>query len=728
MTFPKNTLALAMMAATVSLASTQAAFAEEVTEAVSQSKPTQMNQVTVTAIRTNQAVDAVAASVAVITNQELEADMAQNLGDVFEYTPGVTINDANRQGIQSINIRGMEGKRVKILVDGVSQPGVFDGGEYEFINSGAVSVDVDMLKSVEVVKGAASSLQGSDAIGGIVAFETKDPEDFLKDGRDFGGQVKLSYSSRDKSFSEHGAVAGRFGNVEALVAYTRRDGKELQNFADEPQDNYSVDAQDYKNNDLLVKLQSQLNDDHRLEFTGEVIHNQSDSDIVHSTYKNVKGEDTNKQTTLALKHMWYANSGFADTVTSRISWLSKEENGVTNRFQPASAGFPPFFPPSNDNQQKKDYIYSEDKIEFETQLDKTIDNHFLVYGLSVSSSDISNINKEYNSDPDKDDVIIGYTPEAKELGYGLYLQDEIILPGDRLVLTPGIRYDYSSTDPSTLDGESFEKFSDSALTARLGATYKLSEPGTVFAQISQGFRAPSFDELYYTYDNPDHGYENVPNPDLKSEKSLSYELGYRHNNAFSASEVAVFYSDYSDFIERVSIGDNGGLDQNTYVNINEATIKGVELSSRFDWHAIAQLPEGLTTRFVVAYTEGEDGNSRPLNSVNPWNAVVAFNYDAPASNWGTSLKVNYTARKSDSDINADADNGGIKDQVELPSATVVDLTAYYKPMKDLTIRAGIMNLTDEKYYSWNDVRGTKALSLDDTQAERNYTLSVKYDF
>ena len=68
------------------------------------------------------------------------------------------------------------------------------------------------------------------------------------------------------------------------------------------------------------------------------------------------------------------------------------------------------------------------------------------------------------------------------------------------------------------------------------------------------------------------------------------------------------------------------------------------------------------------------------------------------------------------------------DQIEIPSATVVDLTAYYKPMKDLTVRAGVMNLTNEKYYSWNDVRGQSELKLEDTQAERNYTLSVKYDF
>jgi hemoglobin/transferrin/lactoferrin receptor protein len=707
-----------LLSASILIALSQGVYAEE---------QSTFNEVVVSATRTNQTMDTVAASVAVISEKDLEENMAKDLSDVFEYTPGVTVNGTQRQGVQSINIRGMEGKRVKILVDGASQPGAFDGGPYSFINSSAVTVDPDMLKSVEIVKGAASSLHGSDAIGGVVAFETKDPRDFLKDGKDFGGQAKLSYSSEDNSFSEHVAVAKRFDNLEALVAYTRRDGSELQNFSKAPYENYSVTGQDYYKNDLLVKLQSQLNDDHRLEFLGEAIYNQTDSDIAHQSYKNFNSEDQTKQNRLGLKHIWFTDFVVSDTITSQLTWTSKKENGVTNRFKEASPGFPPYVPASGDNQQKKDYDYTEDKIEFETQLDKEIQNHYLVYGLSYKHSDISNTNREFNSDPSTPDKIYVYTPDAKEQSFGLFLQDEITLLNDKLIITPGVRYDYFSTDPSSTSEETFNKFSDSAFTGRLGATYKVNQPGTVFAQISQGFRAPSFDELYYTYDNPGHGYVNRPNPDLESEKSLSYELGYRHNTSASATEFSLYYSDYSDFIEQTSTN-NGGMLEFTNINIAEATIKGIELSNSLDWHEIANLPKGTTTRFVAAYTDGESGDGKPLNSVNPWNAVAAINYDSPNTLWGTSLKVNYTAKKSNNDINSDGDNGGTSDQVELPSATVVDLTAYYKPMKDLTVRAGVMNLTNEEYHLWNDVRGATELSPDNTQAERNYNISVKYEF
>ncbi|EDK27694.1 heme receptor [Vibrionales bacterium SWAT-3] len=687
------------------------------------------DEVVVSSTRTNQTLINTAASVTVISDRQIEENMAKDVNEIFEYTPGVTMNSSSRQGAQTINIRGMEGKRVKILVDGSSQPGSFDGGPYAFINSSGISIDPDMLKSVEIIKGAASSLHGSDAIGGVVAFETKDPSDFLKDGKDFGGQAKLSYSSEDNSFSEHVALANRFGDLETLVAYTRRDGEELQNFRNSGDlENYAVENQDTSADNLLVKLQYQLNESHRIEFLAELIKDTSDSDIYHSSYDSYTGEDDTKQNRFAIKHIWFADGAIADTVTSKVSYISKEENGVTKRFKPAGPGFPPYVPANNDNLQTKDYEYTEDKLEIETQLDKEINNHYLVYGATYTHSDISNTNMEYNSDPATDDQLYVYTPDAKEQKFGLFVQDEISLMNDKLVVTPGVRFDYFSTDPGKNTGESLTDFSDSAVTGRLGTTYKLTDTGTVFGQISQGFRAPSFDELYYTYDNPGHGYVNDPNPDLKSETSISYELGYRHNTQASSSEIAAYYSDYDDFIETVVTKKVGGTTHYSNVNLESATIKGIEFSNTLLWDVLVGAPEGISTHFVASYTEGEDGNGNALNSVNPWNAVLGLNYDAPNQNWGTSLKLNYTADKSGSDINFDDENGGNAGQAELPSATVVDLTAYYKPMKDLTIRGGVFNLTNEEYYRWNDIRGDDELYKENSQAERNYGISAKYEF
>ncbi|MHA2849694.1 TonB-dependent hemoglobin/transferrin/lactoferrin family receptor [Vibrio harveyi] len=666
------------------------------------------NEVVVTATRTNSQIEDTAASVSVVTDQDIEDGMITGLDDLFKYTPGVTVETNARQGVQSINIRGIEGNRIKVLVDGIAQGNQFDSGN-NFINSSRVEVDTDLVKAVEIVKGAASSLHGSDAIGGIVAFETKDPSDFLK-GRDFGGHAKFNYSSEDNTFSESVALANKTGDLESLVAYTRRDGSELDNFGD------LADA-DTSANNLLVKLQYQLNEAHRLEFSGNYIRNEGDGIQSYDGYTDGRSEDTTEQYQVGIKHIWDAQASIADTLTWQLDYLSKDETGITHRVKGL-------------NNQRKDYTYSDEGFQFDMQLDKylTLGNteHYIVYGASYLDKDIKNINKEFNSaGTDKE---IFYIPSASERRYGVFLQDEITV--GNFIITPGVRYDSFETDPGNAsdnpsgnpDNE-YKKFSDSAFTARLGTIYKLNEQHRLFAQISQGFRAPDFQELYYSFGNPMHGYINKPNPDLKAEESISYEFGWRHNNDISSSEVAVFYSDYDNFIERQQVSGSfiPGIDPAVYqyVNIGKATIKGIEFSNQLSWDKFMPV-KGFSSRVAAAYTEGEDGNNDPLNSVNPWNLVAGFNYDSE-QNWGSSLTVNYTASKDSSDINGD-------DILPISSATVVDVTAYYKPIKDLTLRAGVFNVADEEYYSWNDVSGMKTENKDLTQAGRNWAITAKYEF
>ena len=674
------------------------------------------DEVVVSSTRTNQQLEDVAASVAVINDKDIESKMMNSVEDLFRYTPGVTVTTNSRQGIQGINIRGMEGNRVKVIVDGVSQTNQFTPSgtqKYNYINSSRVDVDTDLLKSVEVVKGAASSLYGSDAIGGIAAFETKDPSDFLK-GRDFGGHAKFNFSSSDNTFSESVALANRFGDLETLVAYTRRDGENVDNFG-------NPEEQDTRNNNLLVKLQYQLNEDHRLELSGNFIENSGDTYLIDPAYTDYMGDDSTSQQQVGIKHIWNSELSFADTITWQADWLAKEENSITDRTYVSSGKV-----------QRKDYLYSDKGYQVDLQLDKffTIANveNYLIYGAAYSDKDIKNVNNEYNSIGS--DNVIFYIPSASERKYGFFVQNEMTI-GNWLI-TPGVRFDSFETDPGDTSqnpsgnpASDYAKYSDSAVTGRLGTTYTLNDENKIFAQVSQGFRAPDFQELYFSYGNPLHGYINIPNPDLEAEESISYELGWRHNTDISSSEVAVFYSDYTNFIDQQIVSNAGSFPiEYQYININEAEIKGIEASNTISWNTFMPV-QGISSRVAAAYTEGKDGKGNPLNTINPWNAVLSLNYDAPNSLWGTSIDVNYTAKKKSSDIDS---SGSSTPFIENAAATVVDLTAYYMPMKDLTLRAGIFNVTDEEYYEWNDVRGFTQEDKDYTQPGRNWSVTAKYEF
>lgn len=687
------------LAICVAIAISQQAFAEQAVFS--------MERVQVTATRSQQSIQDTAASVTVISDKEIEENMSNSIADLFQYTPGVDVQTNSRQGIQSINIRGIEGNQIKILVDGVSQPSQYDSGG-TFINSGRVDVDIDMIKSVEVVKGAASSLHGSDALGGIVAFKTKDPSDFLSNDKDYGGHVKLNYSSADSSFNESVALANRLGDLETLIAYSRQDSSELDNFGD-------PDDRDNAANNLLVKLQYQLNENNRVEFTGEYVNSEIDSELSDDSYTDYTGEDSSDRYRLGVKQILNANSTMFDKLTWQVNYQSKKQNSITHRTATSTG-----------NVQRKDYDYSEDGVQADIQFDKFVtlgsSEHYFTYGASLSTKDISNVNNEYNSI--SDDQLMFYMPDSSEFRYGLFVQDEITI--NKLILTPGLRFDSFDTDPGnnfpddSYDTTLYEEYSDSAVTGRLGVLYNLNEQHKIFAQISQGFRAPDFKELFYSYGNAARGYASIPNPDLEAEESISYELGWRHVNAASSTEVSVFYSDYDNFIEYQSVGTVNDVTQYQSVNLDEATIKGAEIANKLDWHRLADAPEGISTRLVATYTEGEDGDGDDLADVNPWNAVIGFNYDAPAGSWGSSLKVSYTAKKE------------LNDSTKfLPdSATVVDLTAYYIPIENLTLRAGIFNLSDEQYYHWGDVKGLRGTEEDESysQAGRNFSLTAKYDF
>ena len=679
-----------------------------------------VDEVLVTATRSEQSIQNTAASVDVITDKDIEENLTSDVDNLFDYVPGVNIEGNQRQGIQSVNVRGVGGNRVKILVDGVSQPNRFDSG-YSFLNSGRVDLDVDMLKSTEIVKGAASSLHGSDAIGGVVAFQTKDPSDFLKDDKTTGGHVKLGYSSSDKKYTSSIALASRVGDLDSLVAFTLKDG-EGHKLAGKTK------SQDKKAKNLLVKLQYFLNDDHMIEFNGK--YNQKDINTVkknHYLFKPYKSDDISKVHTVGIKHTWESNTIFADTLTWRLDYLSKSEKGITKRTCSKDSFFGCFGQPPGNN-QKKIYTYKDKGYQAEVQLDKVvvIDDveHEFIYGVSLSSKKIKNLNDEYNLL--RKNKKIYYVPDAKEKKYGFFIQDTVTF--DKLVLTPGIRFDSFSTNPSSSNdlSKKYKKFSDSAITGRLGALYSLNENHKIFTQVSQGFRAPDFKELFYSYGNPSYGYVSKPNFDLKSEKSISYELGWRHNNDMASTEVSVFYSDYDDFIEnRMITNKSTGILEGSNYNVAKAKIKGIEFSNSTDLSKLFSIPEGFSSKIAASYTDGEDGKGNALNSVMPWSGVVGLEYDHN-NVWGVGAKVVYTAKKSKGDVSNYA-----KGSILPGSSTVIDLTAFYKPVVDLTLRAGIFNLTDKKYYSWSDVRGLMKNdeNLDShAKPERNFGITAKYEF
>src|SRR5690606_36114096 len=154
--------------------------------AVAQAEPTpavEFDRVVVTATRTERVVADVPNTVDIIDRERMDELIVRDLEDLFRDEPGITVGTGfGRFGIGDIRIRGLGGNRVRIQTDGTPVPDAFSIGS--FSNANRNFVGLDTLKRAEVVRGPGSSLYGSDALGGVVSFTTKDPSDYLGAGKD----------------------------------------------------------------------------------------------------------------------------------------------------------------------------------------------------------------------------------------------------------------------------------------------------------------------------------------------------------------------------------------------------------------------------------------------------------------------------------------------------------------------------------------------------------------
>jgi hemoglobin/transferrin/lactoferrin receptor protein len=213
--FRHNFLSLSLLSPAVLFLSVGSAQAEEPVFS--------FDNVVVSASKDEQRLGDMDSSMMLIQDLDIQAMVADSVDDLFQFTPGVTVSGAQNRGSGAINIRGITGNRVLTQVDGVRQPKELTFG---FLGSSRHAVDLNTIKQVEVIPGPASSLYGSDALGGVVSYITKDPADILKDDKDgSAGSARTYYDSADKSWGQSLTLANRQGKLETMAVISSRNGE-----------------------------------------------------------------------------------------------------------------------------------------------------------------------------------------------------------------------------------------------------------------------------------------------------------------------------------------------------------------------------------------------------------------------------------------------------------------------------------------------------------------------
>lgn len=706
-----------LLSASILIALSPSAFAEDYSL---------FDEVVVSATRTEQNKKDVSSSIETVSSAQIDDTLATDLKQALQYTPGVEVEGSGRFGIAGFNIRGVEGSRVKTMVDGVQQPVPYNPGASEqrkYPNA----IEVDTLQNIEINKGPSSTLYGSDAMGGAVLLRTKNPDDVLiSDGNEHRFGIKSGYMSANEEYKTTLTWAMRQDKLETLLMATYAQGHETETHSSgadiEGPDRGAANPADSKLGNLLAKAFYQVNDDNRVGLTVEYYNKRYDEDELNYngysimpgfTYTDNYNKDTNERLRVGFEHQMMMNTLLADSLNWSVNY--QDSSSLNKNYDTT-----PF-----NGRRMREREASDKTVQFDTQLSKLVDiqgnAHEFTYGMNYLYNQFELDNTDHKLDAGT--VSPGSTgiPDANVTQWGLFVQDQAYFLQDKLILTAGLRYDNFKADPSTDDGytTSYKANKDDAFTGRLGSVYHLNDQLSVFGQISQGFKAPTVYDLYYFYNQ---GAIIEANPDLKAEKSLAYEMGFRGQNPSANFEITAFYNDYRDFITEEKTGEEGGKDVITKKNLDEVRIYGAEFSTTVHLDSAFNAPQGMYTRLSITYADGEDkktGNS--INSVAPLTGVVGLGLER--DNYGAMANVKMVASK---------DDWQSEDNLDVAGYTTVDMTGYYKPMKDLTLRAGLFNALDKKYWLYNDVSGTDSHSTFSkdikSQPGRNWGISVDYQF
>lgn len=705
--------------------------------------------ITVTATRTEKRVEDVPATVSVITAEQIDERLITDIKDLVRYEPGVSVRRAparftvagastGRDRNSGFNIRGLEGNRVLITVDGIRVPDGFSFGA-QAVGRGDY-VDLDLVRSVEILRGPASALYGSDGVAGAVSFITKDPRDFLRDGQLVGGGARVSYDSADDAWTKGLVVAGHAGQIEAMVAYTRRDGHELETKGTNDSantDRTTANPQDVDSNALLGRFVWSPTDANRIRLTYERFDSTVDTNVLSAIARpplastsvvGLRAHDTASRERGTLDYRYTGDgwlSGiraagyYSTSKTDQTGW--EDRNTAADRIRI----------------NRFDNEVWGGMLQFESRAVTGPASHLFAYGADYSHTRQTGV-RDGTVPPAGETFPTRAFPTTDYELVGVFAQDEIDIANGLLTIFPAVRYDHYKLSPQSdplFTGFVPRGQSGSKVTPRIGAVAKVIEGVRFFVNYTRGFKPPEPNQINNGFANIVSNYQSIPNPDLRPETSESVEGGIRLNGSLWSLSGTAFSGRFRNFIDQVQIrGSFTAADPAVYQFVNRGRVKIEGLEGRGD----IRLPNGLGARVAASYAKGTMrtegiGGSRPLDSVDPFKFVGGIFYQPENGPFRGEITATHSARKSADDANASCTSGftGGMPCFRPPSFWILDATASLRIRDQLTVRAGVFNITDEKYYWWSDVRGLAANStiVDAySQPGRNAGASISLSF
>lgn len=737
--FPKKLVTLIAMALTLPpMASASDAGSAAAVPAVT------LDRMVVVASKVAEPIQQVVGSISVIERGEMERTLSQDIRDMVRYEPGVSVvADPSRFGLQGFSIRGLDGNRVGMVVDDVPLPKGFGVGSFSL--AGRDLIDIETIEQVEILRGPASTLWGSDALSGIVHFRTRDPNDFLARGDAEGAfyGARVGYSGRDNSVLTGAGWAAESGPWQAMLSLARRDGSESENSADDPL--RQANPADALRQSALFKLIGDAGALGRWRLTLD--HARSDVETDVQSLVNGPGQFSSTTALISDDRARRSRISIDGQIDTHLPWLDSltvlayGQNADTRQHAEQSRrpeGRTRFF-----SLRVRDFDYDEDVRGFKLlgqQRGQWLGiTHWNVVGVEFAHTRYRDLRDGFETNLDSGittKTVIGEVlpvrdfPKSTGKELGAFWQDEMRI-GERLALIPALRWEryrldanpdatYRDDNPT---GEPAD-IHESRLTARFGARWTINARSSLFVQYAEGFRAPPFGDVNVGFTIPAFNFLARPNPNLKSETSKGFEAGWRYESPTLRASLALFNNRYRNLIESRA---NMGIDPDTgalvfqSVNRDRARIRGIEASLDIALERWTEALAGWRLRSAAAWTEGDDTRrNQPLNTVDPARLVLGIGYDSSNRRFGGELVGTGVLGKTDIDRST-------ANLFRSPGYALLDLLAWWRPSDSVRINAGVFNLANRKHWDWASTRKLLANAPDReffTGPRRNASITV----
>lgn len=657
------------------------------------------------------------------SKDSLLSKQATSVAAALEDIPNVDIRGGSRSIAQKPNIRGLSDNRVVQVIDGVRQ-------NFDLAHRGSYFLPMSLIQEIEVIKGPSSSLWGSGALGGVVAMRTPNALDLLKNNDKFGVKIRQGYQTANNLSETDASVFAANDKFDVLISgfYNSADnlrigkGNKLNNTA-------------YKQFGGLAKFGWQINDANRVELS----HRETRFKQTAPSDNEAENEFTNEQIIAEIKEFHRKNrrateqqiKAFYSGVKTRfgsVSYLSDQQ------IPDQSTVFNYYFTPDNPYLNTHIALYNNKTIEKEQRKVSGVKDQtkLTTRGINLrNSSELSHISFVYGVDYMRDKISTERGTNNSDAKFraepynansnttGVYLIAHIPLFGEKLLLSPSVRYDHYDTSSKTV------KYKDKHLSPATKLTWKVTNWLDFSAKYNEAFRAPSMQERFVSgfhfgadlVDNNSLIDRFVANPNLRPETAKNKEITanlhfdslFKQGDKFKI-EATYFRNDVKDLInlKRFNNPNESNASRSQYQNIANARLSGVELQAQYQ-------TERLTLFTNYGSTKGRDKDSgEALSNIAASKIGVGADYALVKDKFTVGATITHYA----------AQHRVPKDHaVTYPSYILTDLRATYAPLKgewkNLRLDFALENLFDRKYQP--------AFSLMEGSG-RNAKISAVYSF